>query len=242
MKSCDWLDLAEVRTAFATSGLAGADLVRMLSWAGASRKLIATGFRQLSVDDGVASSVERQGLNHGHIWRYFQYAFRDGNNPFDARATMLEADWTSADFRYRIERSDDDDRPTVEVACWINWNGGNASYRTPGFQEVWDSILVDAPMVQKLVTQIAERANLAVLQDWEIDHWIANDCTASDIKNGWKEFRATFGKRTGKREQYFVPRWKAATGDRPPGRPSQPAAIHNSPDEISGGITSRPCS
>ena len=39
-RSSEWLDLAEVKAAFAKCGLAGADLVRMLSSASASRKLV----------------------------------------------------------------------------------------------------------------------------------------------------------------------------------------------------------
>lgn len=218
-----WLDLQEVRTAFTDAGIAGEELVRMLAWACGSRRLIATGFRQISIGNDVASSVDRETLNCGQILNFVRYAFQDGDNVLGARATILEADWFAASFRYRIERDEGDDHPTLEVECWINWQRGEASYRLEnGIQEVWRSILIDAPMAQVLARQVVERANLGVLQDWEIDAWIKGHCTSSDVRGGWKEFRQNYGKRTGKRDPHFVAAWKRVRGERGRGRPRLP--------------------
>jgi len=86
---------------------------------------------------------------------------------------MIEVDWEHGSFRYRVERESNDERPPLEVSCFINWTKGQASFAFDDVdgkhvQSVWSSILFDAPMLEALCREIAPREKRlrATKYDW----------------------------------------------------------------------------
>lgn len=146
-----FMTAANVREALVATGRPNdGGIVRLLSWACLSDRVIASG-----IPDG---SFERKVVN-AHLWRFFDRAF--ANNTFH-RSTMLDEDWPHGSFRYRVERDDHDERAPLEVSCFIQWDRGTASFAFETedgkhVQSVWRSILFDAPSVEALCLEIAPK-------------------------------------------------------------------------------------
>jgi hypothetical protein len=223
MQYSQWMTALDTKAAFEAAGLRNDNLVRTLAWACNSEKLVSTAFRQLSIGENRCGSDLRESLNVGHLWRFFDRAFRDGNNLMGQRSTLLNVDWSYCYFNYRVERSEHDERQPLDVDCFIDWHRGVASYcytnRTGvPIQEVWNSILFDRPMVGAFIDEYLRRANANLVQDQEIDDWLRNHCQTNNSKTGWNQFKTQFGARTGKRE-VFMYRWRDVKGTRGRGRP-----------------------
>lgn len=161
---------ADARAALIAAGRAdGGDIVRLIAWACLTERLTASGVPHVSAGKSTNASYKRRIIS-SRLWRFFHRAFV--SNQFH-RSTMLEENWEYGEFRYQVERDADDERPPLEVTCFINWEVGMASFAFDDengrhVQSVWRSILFDAPMLETLCRRIAprEKRSRATKYDW----------------------------------------------------------------------------
>ncbi len=199
MTETSWLSSQETHAAFVAVGLRDADLIRELSSACQSDRLVSTGFRQLTIGDGHALNFGRDSLKGGKLWFFFDRAFRDGNNPMGHQSTILESDWTHTDFKYRIERNEGDIRAPIDVKCWLNWSQGSASYCFTSetgkhVQEVCRSLQFDRLGVEALARQWKKSGARELLSIDETVKWLGTTMPRN-IKKAWPKYRDEFGSR-----------------------------------------------
>lgn len=144
-------------------------IVRLIAWACLSERVIASGIKQVTIGQNTDARFERQIID-SRLWRFFDRAF--ANNAFH-RSTMLEEDWRRGSFRYRVERDEGEERPPLEVTCFLDWEVGKASFAFDTedgkhVQSVWRSILFDAPSIEALCQEIApkEKRSRATKYHW----------------------------------------------------------------------------
>jgi hypothetical protein len=161
MAQPEWLSASETKLALERAGLKDGELVRILSWACSSRRLVVTGFRQIDHDDDFAVADNREQFQQSHVWRFFHRAFADGSGIFGEDSTFNQVDWDGGSFSYRIERDGDDTRAAMDVECRIDWARGEASYaylsESNHLRDNWRGIMFDAPLVGALTRSIRDR-------------------------------------------------------------------------------------
>lgn len=210
-----YLTLSDVKQALSANGLSDREALTVLASAARRDRLPISGMQQITAADGHATTHERRPVNN-RLWAAFLRCLDHPDSP-----EIIDADWPNATFSYRLAQEQSDCPAIVE--CWLSWARSSASFciRQPGqddVQNVWRSILADAPAVECLVRDTSERRLAGtVLQEDEVKVWI-KECPTENSKSAWALFKSKFGSRAGKKV-VFEQTWRRAKGNRSRGRP-----------------------
>lgn len=192
-----WMPARTVRDELRAAGIGECDLFAAVASACLGGRTMATGFAHAHDGGRHARTSERRVVS-ARLWRVFERVDPsfDLEQPEARAAFQRIVRWDRGEFTWTLEQGES---------------------RT---QETWDSVLFDRPSFELWVAEIRARAGSDLLQDHEIQNWIAGECPTENGKDARALFRRTFGARAGK-QTAFDSNWRAVKGNRGRGRPKR---------------------